>query len=137
MNIDGFLSRLEKVKRTGKAFRWMACCPAHDDKRPSLSVSLTNDGRILAHCYSGCSISEVVGAVGLTILDLMPETRPEGVYKRERFPAMDVLKALQFHATVVAVAAIDAANGKTFSAEDKDTLLASAAAIHEAYGMVA
>ena len=135
MKLDEFLSRLTKVKKTGNG--WIACCPAHDDKSPSLTVGIGKGGGVIAHCFGGCDIADVVAAVGMTLSDLMPETAPETPYKRQRFPAMEAFKALQFHATVVAVAAVDAANGKTFSAEDKNTLLASAAAIHEAYGMVA
>lgn len=135
MNIEDFLSRLEKVKKTPSG--WLACCPAHDDKSPSLTVGIGKGGGVIAHCFGGCDIADVVAAVGMTLSDLMPETRPEGVYKRQRFNAHDVIKALSFHATVVAIGAIDAANNRPFSAEDKDTLLASAAAIHEAYAMVA
>ena len=32
-----------------------ACCPAHDDKSPSLSISLGRDGRTLVKCHCGCS----------------------------------------------------------------------------------
>ncbi len=31
-----------------------ACCPAHDDRRPSLSIS-ERDGKLLVHCFAGCS----------------------------------------------------------------------------------
>ncbi len=134
MNIDEFLSRLEKVKKTGKG--WMACCPAHQDRSPSLSIAVGKSGGIVAKCWTGCGIEEIVGAVGMTLSDLMPDSRPDEVFKRERFPFADAFKGLSFHATVCAIGAIDAANGQPFSPEDKDTLLASAAAIHEAYRMV-
>jgi hypothetical protein len=34
----------------------MACCPAHDDRNPSLSVRRAPDGRVLVHCFAGCSL---------------------------------------------------------------------------------
>jgi hypothetical protein len=37
----------------------MCCCPAHDDRTPSLSVGLTH-GAILFHCFAGCSSEEVL-----------------------------------------------------------------------------
>lgn len=37
----------------------MCCCPAHDDRTPSLSVGLTS-GAILFHCFAGCSSEEVI-----------------------------------------------------------------------------
>lgn len=71
--LDDFLSRLQKVRKTG-ATSWMACCPAHGDKNPSMTVSEGSDGRILVHCFSQqCGIDEIVGAVGLEVKDLMPE----------------------------------------------------------------
>jgi hypothetical protein len=62
------LARLEGVRRTG-ANSWVARCPAHDDRDPSLSVSV-KDGRVLLHCFAGCSADAVLGAVGLTWKDL-------------------------------------------------------------------
>jgi putative DNA primase/helicase len=56
-------------------------CPAHDDGRPSLFVSLKPDGRALVHCRAGCKTSDVdddgreragtvLHAAGLTSADL-------------------------------------------------------------------
>ena len=41
---------------------WMARCPAHDDKEPSLSLRDV-DGTILVHCHAGCSQRAVVDAL--------------------------------------------------------------------------
>ena len=62
------LNRLERVKRVGPS-SWMARCPAHDDRNPSLSISL-KEGKILIHCFAGCAPEAVLGAVGLTWRDL-------------------------------------------------------------------
>jgi hypothetical protein len=51
-----------------------ACCPAHDDISPSLSIREVDDGRILIHCFSGCEVHSVVAAVGLELSDLFPKT---------------------------------------------------------------
>jgi len=37
MNIEILLSRLEKVKPHGNG-KYLACCPAHNDKSPSLAI---------------------------------------------------------------------------------------------------
>jgi len=63
------LNRLEKVRRTGEG-RYMACCPAHDDRTPSLSIKECDDGRLLVHCFAGCPTDDVMAAVGLTMADL-------------------------------------------------------------------
>lgn len=66
------LDRLEKVRRSGDG--WSARCPAHDDSDPSLSVAEGRDGRVLLHCFAGCSAEVVAGALGLDLsADLGPE----------------------------------------------------------------
>jgi hypothetical protein len=57
------------VKRTGD-LRWIAKCPAHLDKTPSLSVRADDDGRVLIHCFAGCATFDVLMAVGLDFGDL-------------------------------------------------------------------
>ncbi len=61
----------------------MACCPAHKDAKPSLSVS-EKDGKILLHCQAGCSTNEIVSSMGLSVKDLFlcPAT-PKWVFIRE------------------------------------------------------
>ena len=55
-----------KVKWNKGGDSFQACCPCHDDREPSLSVTL-EDGKILWNCFAGCS-QEVVGrALGLWI----------------------------------------------------------------------
>jgi hypothetical protein len=74
------LDRLEGVRKSGSG--WIACCPAHADRFASLSVNDGDDGRILAHCFAGCDVSEVLAAVGLTLADLFStairDNSPEG-----------------------------------------------------------
>ena len=36
------------------------CCPAHDDKHPSLSIRDSDDGKVLVHCHAGCAQDDVV-----------------------------------------------------------------------------
>lgn len=58
-------------KSSGKGY--MACCPAHDDKNPSLSIS-ESDGIILLKCWSGCSVESIVSAIGIEMKDLFPDS---------------------------------------------------------------
>ncbi len=69
--VDVVLSTLDKVKKSGKG--WLACCPAHDDRSPSLSIAEGDDGRVLLHCYAGCDTRAVVESAGLKMADLFPE----------------------------------------------------------------
>ncbi|MFJ2455602.1 virulence-associated protein E [Pseudomonas protegens] len=69
--LEKVLSRLGKVKPTGPN-KWKTCCPAHDDKNPSLTITETSDGTVLLKCWAGCSAQEVVSAIGLELRDLFP-----------------------------------------------------------------
>lgn len=72
--IEAVLSRLDRVKKTAPD-KWIALCPAHPDKRPSLSVKEAEDGKVLLHCWAGCGAAEIVTALGLSLADLFPEDR--------------------------------------------------------------
>lgn len=107
MSIEIVLSRLDRVKQTGPD-RYLACCPAHPDKSPSLSLRELDDGRTLIHCFAGCETAAILSALGLEFSDLYPPS-PLGNVRPERrpFPALDVLKAVSFEATIVLCAARD------------------------------
>jgi putative DNA primase/helicase len=64
------LSKLTDVRRSSSG--WSARCPAHDDDRPSLSVAEAKDGRVLVHCFAGCSVEQIVAAVELSMADPRP-----------------------------------------------------------------
>lgn len=68
------LSKLPSAKKQGRGF--VACCPAHDDDSPSLSINEGRDGRIVVHCHTGCTPERIVAAIGLTMADLFA-TGPE------------------------------------------------------------
>jgi len=63
ITLDEVLSRLDGVRRSERG--WTARCPAHPDRRPSLSVAASANGRALVHCHAGCRYSEVFAALGL------------------------------------------------------------------------
>ncbi|MBU2719705.1 hypothetical protein HF563_10045, partial [Acidithiobacillus ferridurans] len=71
--IQEILSRLQRVKKIAPD-KWTALCPAHDDRRPSLSIREADDGKILLHCWAGCGAADIVNALGLTLTDLFPRT---------------------------------------------------------------
>lgn len=123
MNADRLLDRLRGVRQTGRG-RWIASCPAHDDKHPSLSVRELDGGQLLVHDFGGCPIAEIVAAIGLDLSDLFPE-RPahRGKPERRPFPATDVLRAIEHEALIVAVAASRLGNGGTLTDDDRGRLL--------------
>lgn len=119
-NLDLFLSRLNKVRKTGTG-SWLACCPAHGDKNPSMIISEGNDGRILAHCFSQqCSITDIAEAVGLSVSDLMPENVGYHRFKPKSrlYSAMDVLCAIRSDLYLTLIVAKDIQQGKILTEEE-------------------
>lgn len=80
--LDLILSRLDKVKQAGNGF--MARCPVHDDKNPSLSITEGDDGRVLLKCFAGCSTEDIVKALGLTMADLFPHKEKPAQQHRKK-----------------------------------------------------
>ncbi|WP_066705366.1 DUF7146 domain-containing protein [Celeribacter ethanolicus] len=80
------MSRAENLTRQ-LGGRWhghygMALCPSHEDRRPSLSIALGNDGRILLKCHAGCSYADIraaleVGGMDRSTLQGNPAIDPE------------------------------------------------------------
>ncbi|MCX7107040.1 MAG: CHC2 zinc finger domain-containing protein [Methylococcales bacterium] len=103
MVIDNLLSKLDKVKSNGQG-KWLACCPAHPDKSPSLAIKQTDDGKILIHCFSGCQVSDIVAAVGLELSDLMPEnpSYQKGT-KPPRFNKYELFDRLAFEVVILSM----------------------------------
>lgn len=135
-----FVTRLEKVRQTGPG-RWLACCPAHEDRTPSLSVREGDGGAILVHCFGGCEPAAIVEALGLRLADLFPDRgghhRPAG---RSRIPATDVLAAVAFEIEVAAIGVGAILRGEHVPSSDVERLrlaharLTAAAREAKAYG---
>jgi len=71
---QGLLARLDGVKqwKTG----WVARCPAHEDRRPSLSLWVSEEtGDLLCKCFAGCTFSEIAAAMGARTEDFLAERR--------------------------------------------------------------
>jgi len=71
LTAEALVARLEYCKST-RAGQWIARCPAHADKSPSLSIKEISDGRVLIHCHAGCTGLDVLSAVGMNWSDLYP-----------------------------------------------------------------
>jgi len=134
MNTNILLQHLNKVKSTGQD-KWLACCPSHPDKTASLAVRELDDGRVLVHCFAGCTVHEIVSSVGLELSDLFPP-RDAAIqfHKGERrpFPAADILRAIAFESTLVLIAAADLLAGNPFNEFDRARLALAASRIQAA-----
>lgn len=119
------LARLDKVKQT-RSDAWQACCPAHDDRSPSLNIRLADDGKLLVKCWSGCGAADIVAAVGLELSDLFPkrerDTWSRPVAPSQRWIPRDVLSSLAGEALIVLLAAEHLHSGKPLPTADTDRL---------------
>lgn len=70
--VEAVLSRLDNVHRSGAG--WAARCPAHEDRHNSLSIGTGAEGQALIHCFAGCALDAILGAVGMRTSDLYPPT---------------------------------------------------------------
>lgn len=132
MSAAKLLSRLERVRPT-RPSHWMACCPAHDDRNPSLAIR-EKDGLLLIRCFAGCEALSILSAVGLEFQDLFPprdlgqHVRPE----KHPFPAADILHAIAFEVLFVAVTASSILAGEPLNATDRERLALAVCRIHAA-----
>jgi hypothetical protein len=136
MSADILISRLESVKRTGPS-RWIARCPAHDDRSPSLSVRELDDGRVLVHDFAGCAVEEILASVGLTFDALYPERAVGDHVQRERrsFNAHDVLACIAHEALIVALLAADMHKKRSVSDVDYERLMTASTRLSAAAEM--
>lgn len=74
MLIDEILAQLKSVRRAGDR-KWMACCCAHDDRKPSLSIREVEGGRVLLNCFSGCSYESIAAILGINQRQPRPAPR--------------------------------------------------------------
>lgn len=70
MTVSELVSRFSQSRRTPTGF--IARCPAHDDKSPSLSISVGTDGRVLLKCFAGCPLQQILSSAGIRMMDLFP-----------------------------------------------------------------
>jgi hypothetical protein len=128
------LERLTRVKQTAPD-RWLACCPAHQDKSPSLSIRELDDGRVLINCFGGCGALDVLDSLGLEWGALFP---PNSTVTSElpaihsRIAPRDLLEIISEEASIVAIVAADMRDKRAVSEADWKRLAQAAARIGKA-----
>ncbi len=100
MSAEALLARLEGVRDRGRG-QYLARCPSHKDRSPSLSVRETDAGTVLLRCFAGCSAQDVVQAVGLEMTDLFPDKSHRSTRRdQHRLSARDALEIVRHDAMV-------------------------------------
>ena len=77
--------------------KWIARCPAHDDRSPSLSVKAISNDRTLIHCHAGCGANDILDALGLDYSALYPdegENYPPAQNRRQKAAEKEITVAI-------------------------------------------
>ena len=136
--VDKILDRLEGLGlKQSSADRWMAKCPAHLDRSPSLSIRGLDDGRVLIHCFAGCPTQHVLQAIGLDFGDLFDKPLAHHLPPvRGGWSARELVELNAHESCVVALLAEKAAAGAALSASDLDRLHTAAGRLASPPGLV-
>lgn len=76
-------SLLKKPKRSPTG--WKACCPAHDDKNPSLFLADGSDGGLVAVCYAGCDYRSIMDALEMAGMPSRDRSRDRSRIPEEHY----------------------------------------------------
>lgn len=108
------LANLQKFRANGSN-SFTACCPAHEDKSPSLSIKVAEDGKTLLHCYAGCSVESIVSALGLRMCDLFPDSND---YDRKEWKRVKHREIYTHEKLILKLYESDKTKGKIISSGD-------------------
>lgn len=88
---------LSSIRWSGER-AFTACCPAHEDGEPSLSVKLAEDGKCLTNCHAGCKFEAIAAATNIPISDFFPPKEKKRGRKKatELITLADLAKAKHF-----------------------------------------
>ena len=99
--------------------KFMCRCPAHEDRSPSLTVTVQPNEKTLVHCFAGCRTEEIINTLGLQMGDLFPSDGfNKAGYKQEKTEAFHRSQFMSDY-VLIALADSDSKKGKPFSAANK------------------
>ncbi len=124
VGVEALLSRLDRVQRGAQG--WRANCPNQHRTHGTLSIAQADSGAILLHCFGGCAVSDVLGALGLSMGDIQPARLRDESHEgrraaRERFrlgSLTAVAGVLEREGNIVLLAACDLLRGDVLDADD-------------------
>ena len=135
MSVDRILGSLKKVHQLGPG-KWRACCPSHESSSRSLAIA-DRDGRILIHCFAGCTPDAVLASIGLRFADLYD--RPIGEFspiKKSPFNARDVVDLVRHEAMTIAIIASDFVRQRQISTREAERLFSATGRLNQIIALV-
>ncbi len=110
--LSSIASGLNKVKWCGD-YRFVACCPAHDDRSPSFVASDVG-GKILVKCFAGCTQTDVINA-----LRDMGLWHTASIHQIDRRKRSDLKKDIRHHQQILWLGVAQAKTGQELSQMDQ------------------
>src|SRR5581483_2876234 len=87
--LDRVLDLLPDAKSYSHGY--LACCPAHGDRSPSLMIWEDEDSHAGLKCFTGCTRKQIVEALGITESDLyLPDGKKPSGQKRKAIDLCDL-----------------------------------------------
>jgi hypothetical protein len=103
--LEVVLDKLSKVRRSGNGY--MALCPSHEDRHPSLAIGEGAENRVLFFCFAGCDEETILKDLQLEWSDLFavdkewtPNRKPPPQRIPYRLPR-ETARALLSHPAIV------------------------------------
>ena len=124
MSINTLLAHVKKVQKSGSG-AWMCLCPSHDDTSRSLKITQAEEGKVLIHCFAGCSPAEILGAVGLRMEDLFDDPNFHHKESKPRIYPREVMKAMIPELMLFLLASMTLKKGKALEPVDQERLQVS------------
>lgn len=116
-NIENLLNRLPSARPSGKN-RWMAKCPAHEDRSPSLLIS-DNGEKLGIHCFAGCGGADVLAAIGLDFTVLYPPQEKQNFTGLRPWERKDIEEKIRHEELIIKLYQRDKSLKVFISEEDK------------------
>ena len=128
--IDRVLAYLPDAKPSGRD-RWRTWCRACGGNTSALSVGVGDGDSVLLKCWKGCTVEEVIGAIGLEMHDLFPPkfTASAPMRRRRLLTAGQALELLNDEAQLIALAGSNIGHGIELTDADRDRVLQAAGRI--------
>lgn len=98
-----------------------------------MSIRETPEGAVLLHCFAGCTVSEIAGAIGLELSDLFPPRDRSGREPQRTARVLTASQALEIighEAQVVVMLAADMRRGVALDDSHMDELIQATAIIN-------
>lgn len=89
MELEQFKQLVKNIRPSGNGYT--ACCPAHDDKIPSLSFSENENGKIMVYCHSGCTFYQIIQSLGIKEKDLITSNAPKSFSSNSKIISKNVV----------------------------------------------